>query len=147
MEEVDTILGHVLSAEIMSQLLRTSGGRRAAVAVEGAAVMKYSRSSHHPMSQPQGRWSLKGGMERGEGSKLSLWILQMVSLCEFGKCPDNLIVLISGASSERVPLSSTLCTFPFHHIFLCVVAQLRSGGRRFCLLGRRKAGQTQLDHC
>ena len=53
----------------MSQLLRISGGRRAAVAVEGAAVMKYSRNSHHPVSQPQGGWSLKGGVW-WDGSKL-----------------------------------------------------------------------------
>ena len=60
----------------MSRLSRTSGGRRAAVAVEeaavsaeGAAVMKYSRNSHHPVSQPQGEWSLKGGMERGGGEQ------------------------------------------------------------------------------
>ena len=86
--------------------MRTSGGRRAAVAAEGAAVMKYSRSSHHPVSQPQGRWSLKGGMERGGGEQTLLWILQMVSLREFGKCPDNLIVLISGASSTLIYISS-----------------------------------------
>ena len=42
----------------------------------------------------------------GEGNKLSLWILQMVSLREFGKCLDNLIVLISGASSTLIYISS-----------------------------------------
>ena len=56
-------------AEIMSRLLRIHGGRRVAVAVEGAAVMKYSRSSHHPVSQSQGGWMGCGGKERGGGEQ------------------------------------------------------------------------------
>lgn len=47
-------------AEITSQLLRISVGRKAAAAAEGAAVMRSLRDSHHPVSQPQGRWSLVG---------------------------------------------------------------------------------------
>ena len=58
--EVTQFLVMVFPCAEMSQLLKISIGRRGAIAVE-AAVMRYLRGSHHPVSQPQGRWSLVGG--------------------------------------------------------------------------------------
>ena len=58
--EVTQFLVMVFPCAEMSQLLKISIGRRGATAVE-AAVMRYLRGSHHPVSQPQGRWSLVGG--------------------------------------------------------------------------------------
>lgn len=59
--EVTQFLVMVFPCAEMSQLLKISIGRRGATAVE-AAVMRYLRGSHHPVSQPQGRWSLVGGV-------------------------------------------------------------------------------------
>ena len=70
---------------------------------------------------------------------------------EVGKCMFRQPRQSDTLNFQRHPLRGFHChhsssTLPLHHIFLCVVSQLKSGERRFYLPGRR-AGQTQPDRC
>ena len=152
--EVTQFLVMVFPCAEMSQLLRISIGRRGATAVE-AAVMRYLRGSHHPVSQPQGRWSLVGGAwwvecgGRGGGCWTALiWVplgALMVNLREVGKCMSRQPRQSDTLNLQGHPLRGFHChhsssTLPLHHIFF--VCSVTIEERRKEARSSRKKGRT-----
>lgn len=114
-----------------------------------AAVMRYLRGSHHPVSQPQGRWSLVGGVWWEGGCwtvliRVPLGVL-MVNLREVGKYMSRQPRQSDTLNLQGHPLRGFHChhsssTLPLHHIFF--VCSVTIEERRKEARSSRKKGRT-----